>query len=64
MTIRPGKKYSGIVKKIQDAASQSGRSMNNYVLHLIDNHFKNTSTNEQITALPSRGSNDSETLGT
>ena len=47
MTIRPGKKYAGIVKKLQLAASDSGRSLNNFVLFLLDNHLKNSNNEQQ-----------------
>lgn len=59
MTIRPGKKYAGIIKKLQAAASESGRSLNNFVLHNLDNLLKKE--NEQSTGLPARGENHSKT---
>lgn len=59
MTIRPGKKYAGMLKKLHDAAQASGRSLNNYVLYHLDIHLKNE--NEQITGLPTRGKDHSQT---
>jgi hypothetical protein len=56
MTIRDGKKYAGLIKKIRDAANASGRSLNNFVLFNLDNILKNS--NVESTAQPIRGEND------
>lgn len=36
ITIRPGRKYAGIVKRLKEAADESGRSLNNYILYQLD----------------------------
>lgn len=47
ITIRPGKKYAGLVERAKEAAAKSGRSLNNYVLFFLDSHLKNQDTNGQ-----------------
>lgn len=60
ITIRPGKKYAGLVDKVREAAAKSGRSMNNYVLFLLDSHLKNQHTDEQVPGQSFGGSPHSE----
>jgi len=56
MTIRPGKKYAGIIKRLQEAAVASGHSLNGFVLYNLNNILKNS--NVESTAQPIRGEND------
>ena len=41
ISVRPGKLFPGLIEELEKGALENGRSLNNFVCNILNNHIKN-----------------------